>query len=1292
MWPPSGIALAAILLWGYRIWPGITLGAFLVNFTAQGSAVSALGIATGNTCEALLGAALVTRLANGANAFDRTQNILRFTLLAGFLSTALAASIGTLTLHLGGFAGWSELGWVWLTWWLGDAVGVLTIAPPLVMWLSQPVWPVRSRQILEAAALLAFVVLVSTLLFLNNVPSGLEYFALVPLLWAALRVGRRGAVSGAFVVSSIALWGTLRGYGPFAAPTPYESLLLLQLFIATITMTALIVASVVSEQRRLEQRLTIKDSVSRILSESVESAAAAQKVIQVICETAGWELGEFWIVNTGANQLICAECWCIPSIDVKQFVTCTRASRFAPAIGLPGRVWSSGTSVWINDITKDGNFPRAPEALDAGLHAAFAFPIKLNREILGVLEFFSQEVREPDDEFQQMVAAIGVQFGQWIERRRDQTALRDSEGRLQLALSAAHMGAWEWNIPTGTMIWSPTVEAIHSVEPGTFGGTFDDFKRYIHSDDLAVVLARLQKTIETGGDYNVTYRIARDDGQLRWVEAFGRLTFGAEGRPEKLAGMCKDITEARRQDQTLRQRTHFLEVLNRVGTDLAAQFEISKIVQIIVDAGREISGAQLGAFFYNDRAKSGESYPLYSFGYDPSESSDKFPLRHNPELIGATFSGQRVLRIGDLLSDRRYRKNNPGQDMAAGQSLIRSYLAVPISARSGDIVGGLFFGHSDADVFSAEAETIIAAIAAQGSVAFDNANLYKTIQRRVEEFERLIETAPVGIGVATDAECRNIWGNPEFMRMLGTAPVENIARAGISREDGSFKLLRDGREVPVRELPMHRAAREGAEVLDEELEIARSDGTIVHELCRATPLRDEQGRVRGCIGIFLNITDRKQADAALQQARDELVKANEGLEARIEQRTAELKFANAALSAQREEERRLEQQLRQAQKMESIGTLASGIAHDFNNILNIIKGYSSLLQSSDEPNPQSAEAIQVIDEMVERGAATVRQLLALAKQSELRLEKVDLNDALHKLQTLLTGTFPKNIEITVAADSQRLQVMVDPNQLHQVLLNISLNARDAMPDGGTLGFATEIISGTELRKIFQQAANKTYGCIIVADTGSGIESAVKHRVFEPFFTTKGQGQGSGLGLAVAYGIVANHDGFIDVMSEPGQGATFRIYLPCADDSAGVVAPDSITPPVDLRNPVTAGQCVLFVDDEKRQLAVMRRFLEAAGFRVLVATDGVEAVEQFAKHKDEITAVVLDVGLPKMSGWEAFQKMKTLDPTLRPILASGHISPEIESAMLKGELTAVLMKPYQLKEILEAVCAVARIGQ
>ena len=183
-----------------------------------------------------------------------------------------------------------------------------------------------------------------------------------------------------------------------------------------------------------------------------------------------------------------------------------------------------------------------------------------------------------------------------------------------------------------------------------------------------------------------------------------------------------------------------------------------------------------------------------------------------------------------------------------------------------------------------------------------------------QEFRKLIDTAPIGIAVATDAECEHIWCNPEFTRMLGTNIEENVSKSSSASDKLPFRMLRNGQQVAANDLPMQRACREGIDILDEELEILRSDGTIIHELCRATPLREEEGKVRGCIGIFLNITDRKEAEEALQQAKDELARANEELEKRVQHRTAELQLANAALSKERDEEKRLEQQLRQAQR------------------------------------------------------------------------------------------------------------------------------------------------------------------------------------------------------------------------------------------------------------------------------------------------------------------------------------------------------------------------------------------
>ena len=199
-----------------------------------------------------------------------------------------------------------------------------------------------------------------------------------------------------------------------------------------------------------------------------------------------------------------------------------------------------------------------------------------------------------------------------------------------------------------------------------------------------------------------------------------------------------------------------------------------------------------------------------------------------------------------------------------------------------------------------------------------------------------------------------------------------------------------------------------------------------------------------------------------------------------------------------------------------------------------------------------------------------------------------------------------------------------------------------------------------------------------------MNEATKSRIFEPFFTTKEQGKGTGLGLSVAYGIVTNHGGFIDVTSEPRGGTTFRIFLPLIVGYSVAVELDQPHGQPQPASIATHGHVVLFVEDEIRQLELMRRSLEKAGYRVLVAMDGVEAVETFLRHKDEISVVVLDLGLPKLNGWEALQKMRKTDPTLKPILASGYISYEMESAMAEGKLSALLMKPYQPDEILEKV--------
>jgi signal transduction histidine kinase/ActR/RegA family two-component response regulator len=377
--------------------------------------------------------------------------------------------------------------------------------------------------------------------------------------------------------------------------------------------------------------------------------------------------------------------------------------------------------------------------------------------------------------------------------------------------------------------------------------------------------------------------------------------------------------------------------------------------------------------------------------------------------------------------------------------------------------------------------------------------------------------------------------------------------------------------------------------------------------------------------------------------------------------------------------KRLEEQVVQAQKMEGLGTLAGGIAHDFNNILAIILGYTNKLESSRAKPNEFPGAIKVIKEAVERGAALVQQLLTSARQTEARFSSVDLNALVRDLERMLQATFPKTISFDLQLQSDLPLITADKSQIHQVLLNLCVNARDAMPDGGTLTLLSSITPGAELTEVFSGVTAESYACIRVRDTGVGMTREVKSHIFEPFFSTKERSKGTGLGLSVVYGVVNNHRGFVQVESEPGAGTSFIVYLPvqhlAAEKTGGVHAgiPRQNIP-----------QTILLVEDEEmlRELGVS--ILESEGFHVLAAKDGVEAVDLFEAHSDEIGLVVCDLGLPRLGGREAFLKMKESRPGVRAIVASGYLEPAIRSEMLKAGVIDTIQKPYDFNDLLAKI--------
>jgi PAS domain S-box-containing protein len=375
--------------------------------------------------------------------------------------------------------------------------------------------------------------------------------------------------------------------------------------------------------------------------------------------------------------------------------------------------------------------------------------------------------------------------------------------------------------------------------------------------------------------------------------------------------------------------------------------------------------------------------------------------------------------------------------------------------------------------------------------------------------------------------------------------------------------------------------------------------------------------------------------------------------------------------------KRLEQQLVQAQKMEGLGTLAGGIAHDFNNILAIILGYTNRLEAL-VPKPETPGAVKIIKEAVERGAALVQQLLTSARQTEARFSALDLNALVRELEKMLQATFPKMIGFELRLQPDLPLITADRSQIYQVLLNLCVNARDAMKDGGTLTLETAMTPGAELMESFTGAGAQDYACIRVRDTGSGMSKQVKSHIFEPFFTTKERSKGTGLGLSVVYGVVNNHRGFVQVESEPNAGTTFIVYLPVEHSTEESGVAGKIT-----RKP-NAPQTILLVEDEEMLRDLGVTILESEGYRVIAAKDGMEAVALFEAHRDDIGLVVCDLGLPRLGGREAFLKMKESRPGVRAIVASGYLEPAIRSEMLKAGVLDTIQKPYDFNDLLTKI--------
>ena len=389
-----------------------------------------------------------------------------------------------------------------------------------------------------------------------------------------------------------------------------------------------------------------------------------------------------------------------------------------------------------------------------------------------------------------------------------------------------------------------------------------------------------------------------------------------------------------------------------------------------------------------------------------------------------------------------------------------------------------------------------------------------------------------------------------------------------------------------------------------------------------------------------------------------------------------------ALKKREAEKGELEEQLRHSQKMEAIGTLAGGVAHDFNNILTAIVGYGALLKHGiDEKTRQRVYADQII-ECSERAATLTHRLLAFSRKQLINPRPIDLNDTVRGMEGMLCRLIREDIELRFVLDAKDPVVLADPVQIDQVLLNLVTNARDAMPEGGTITVTTAIVTregvfGTEQDRMLPG----DYALITVSDCGTGMTEEIRTRIFDPFFTTKEVGQGTGLGLSMVYGIVRQHEGTVEVQSEPGKGTSFSIYLPLA---RRIITKRDFSQPSLLRG---NAETILLAEDDTPVRELLKEVLATNGYEVIEARNGEEAVAKFIACKGAISLALIDIVMPKKNGREVFEEIKAVRPDIKTVFMSGYASEFLGRKGVLEEGIHVISKPVQPEEFLLKLRAV-----
>lgn len=761
------------------------------------------------------------------------------------------------------------------------------------------------------------------------------------------------------------------------------------------------------------------------------------------------------------------------------------------------------------------------------------------------------------------------------ERKRFEGELATTLRRLSISARAAGLGIWETDLETGAETWDDAMYELYGVSRDNFRPSQVAWQSCLHPDDRARALEVERDATSTGKRMHHRFRIVRPDGAVRWIESDAEILYSAEGRPQRLIGVNRDVTEAVESEQ----RRRLLSAAVEAAANGIVITDREGVIQWVNPAFAALTGYdQEEAIGKNPRelVRSGRhSEPFYKQMWDTI-------------LAGRIWQGELINRRKD------------------GSLYYEEQTITPVRNDAGEITH--FIG-------------IKQDISARVREEQERNELLAQVQAQADRLAQIMRSVPEGVVLLDEARC--------------------IVQANPQAETYLQQLLPPGHSGPLTEL--------GDQWLEDVL----------------TPPAPGQWR---------------------------LVRAHTAEFEVAAQPVAAGPLATGWVLVMRNvtEQRALQRQLQRQERMAAVGQLAAGIAHDFNNIMSVIITYTQLLGESPVLGERERGRLNTIYEQAQRATQMIRQILDFSRRSVMDRQTFDLLPLLKEQHKLLKQTLPENIEIQLYYDQADHIIYADPTRMQQMLVNLAINARDAMPDGGVLRL--------ELHRVHIDAASLPAPAMLpgewlrlrVSDTGVGMTPDVLPHIFEPFFTTKAPGKGAGLGLAQVHGIVAQHDGHIVVESTPGAGATFSLYFPAVAvlRNHGVVA----SPTLMANLPQGHGETVLVVEDEENVRRAVVELLDMLHYRTCEASNGNDALQILRQQQPAIDLVVSDVVMPKLGGLGLLQEMRRSGSAIPLILLTGHpIGVELTDLKAQG-VGAWLVKPPPIKELAETVARVLRTAR